>query len=155
MPKPIEKVLEKTISKFIWGQESKPWIVPKTLQCPINEGGLNILNIQARNKAIELIWLKAYLNFTPSYQQWAIITNHIILTMELDELVDDTRNDPLLQTWKFLLKGPKADKLNNDVKRMLKTAKKYNTKLTAIKITPHTSLRNSQPGTISPPKIDL
>jgi len=137
MPKPIEKALEKTISKFIWGQESKPWIAPETLQCPINEGGLNILNIQARNEAIELIWLKAYLNFTPSCQQWAIITDHIILTTEPDELVDDARNDPLLQTWKFSLKGPKADKLNNNIKRMLKMAKKYNTKLTAIKITPY------------------
>ena len=32
----------------------------------ISEGGLNLLDIQAHNEAIEPVWLVEYLNLTPS-----------------------------------------------------------------------------------------
>jgi hypothetical protein len=39
--------------------------------------------------------------------------------------------------WNTPLKGPRANLLNDDIKRMLKTVRKYNTNLAAIKISPH------------------
>ena len=68
----IELTITKIINKFIWGQEATPRIVSTMLQAPIENGGLRILNIKARNEAIKIMWLKAYLNFSPSCQPWVI-----------------------------------------------------------------------------------
>lgn len=45
---------------------------------PLNEGGLNLLNIKARNEAIELIWLRDYLNLSLSRQTWVTVTDILI-----------------------------------------------------------------------------
>jgi len=68
MPKRIEDALMNIMTTFIW-EETKPRITMATLQRPTQEGGLNILDVKLRNKAIEIIWLKAYLNFSSSRQK--------------------------------------------------------------------------------------
>jgi hypothetical protein len=133
----IEDALIKVINKFIWGQDSPTRIAQSTLQRPINEGGLNILDIKARNDAIELMWLKEYLNFTPSRQQWAAITNHVVLATAPSHSVELANDNPFLQAWNVPLKGKRAEKLNDDIKRMFQVVKKYNTNLAAIKMSPH------------------
>ena len=107
------------------------------LQCPIHEGGLNILDIKSRNEAIEIIWLKVYLNFAPSQQKWATVTDHIILAAAPPQLIKKARENPFLQTWMAPLKGQRAKCMNNNIKQMLKTACKYKVNLAAIKMTPH------------------
>jgi len=107
------------------------------LQRPINEGGLNILDIKARNEAIEIIWLKSYLNFTSSRQQWAMITDHIVLAAAPTHTVEDARDNPFLQSWSMPSRGPRAKTLNDDIRRMFKTAKKYHTTMDTIRITLH------------------
>jgi len=136
MPEHIEKALTKIINKFLWDQDSIPRIAAEYLQRPIDEGGLNILDINSRNKAIEIIWLKAYLNFSPSCQQWATITDHIILAATPPSPVENAGNNPFLQTWTISLQGSRANNLNDDIRRMLKTARKYNANLATIKMTP-------------------
>ena len=109
-----------------------------SLQRPIEEGGLNILDINARNEAIEIMWMKAYLNFTSSRQQWATITDHIILSTAPEHTVENAWDNPFMQSWNVpLRKGTKADLLNDDIRRMLRTAKKYNVDMDTIRITPH------------------
>ncbi len=137
MPASVESALTKEISKFIWGQDAKSRIASATLQRPIEEGGLNLLDIESRNEAIELMWLKAYLNFTPSRQPWATITDHIIQTAAPPHSVKEARGNPFLQVWNVPTRGPRLNKLNDDVKRMLKIAKKYNVNLSAIRLNPH------------------
>jgi len=66
MPLDIKDALTNIIRKFIWDQGIRPRIAMATLRCPIHEGGLNVLDIKSRNEVIEIIWLKAYLNFSPS-----------------------------------------------------------------------------------------
>ena len=66
MPTHIESALTKIIRDFMWEDDSSPRITLKLLQKPIDEGGLNLLDIKARNEAIEIVWLKAYLNFSPT-----------------------------------------------------------------------------------------
>jgi hypothetical protein len=80
-----------------------PHIAAKYLECPLNEGGLRILNLKARNEAIELIWLKTYLNFSPSRQPWAIVTDHIIQKAAPPHLVEKARDNPFLQSWNVSL----------------------------------------------------
>jgi len=133
----IEDALMNIMSTFIWEQGTKPRIAMATLRSPILEGGLNILDVKSRNKAIEIIWLKVYLNFSPSCQKWATVTDHIILAAAPPHLVKKARENPFLQTWTAPLRGQRAKALNDDIKRMLKTARKYEVNLTAIRMTPH------------------
>ena len=98
MPLNIEDALVNIMSKFIWGHGTRPRIAMTTLQCPIHKGGLNILDIKARNKAIEIVWLKTYLNFSPSCQKWATVTDHIILAAAPNHSIKKARENPFLQT---------------------------------------------------------
>jgi hypothetical protein len=59
MPKHIEDTLVKITRNFIWDDSTVPRIALGYLYYPIKEGGLNLLDIRARNEAIEIIWLKA------------------------------------------------------------------------------------------------
>ena len=136
MPTPIESAITKIISNFVWGENEKPKIAAPNLQCPIEEGGLNMLDIRARNEAIELMWLKAYLNFTPTRHPWAAITDHIIIGTAPTHSVEKARGNPFLQSWNIPSRGQKLSALNDDIMRMLRTAKKYNANLSAIKMTP-------------------
>ena len=137
MPTCIETALTNIMSKFIWDQGTKPRIAMDSLRRPIHEGGLNLLNIKARNEAIKIIWLKAYLNFSSFCQMWATITDHIIHAAAPTHSVEKARENPFLQTWTVPLKGPRAKHLNDNIKRMLKTARKYKVNLAAIKMMPH------------------
>jgi hypothetical protein len=78
MPTHIEEALTKMIRKFVWEDDSSPRIKLDYLQGPQESGGLNLLDIKARNEAIDLIWLKAYLDISPSRPTWAKITDLII-----------------------------------------------------------------------------
>src|SRR6266850_1786257 len=66
MPKPIEEVLTKITCEFIWEEDSSPRIALDFLHCPPEEGGLGLLDIKACNEAIDISWLRSYLNFSPS-----------------------------------------------------------------------------------------
>ena len=116
MPPHIKKALTNIMSTFIWEQEKRPRIAIDTLRKPILEGGLNILDIRARNEAIEIIWLKTYLNFSPSRQKWATITDHIILAVAPPHSVEEARDNLFLQTWTVPLRGKRAKGLNGDTK---------------------------------------
>src|SRR5712691_6562983 len=78
MPTQVEVALNKIISSFLWDDGLGPRIAMEFLHQPKEAGGLGILNIHARNEAIDLMWLKAYLNFSPSRQPWAAVTDLII-----------------------------------------------------------------------------
>ena len=58
----IEDALTKITCNFIWQESTHPRIAIKTLYHPIKEEGLNLLDINTRNKAIETTWLKTYLD---------------------------------------------------------------------------------------------
>jgi len=64
MPKKIEQTLTKMIRDFMWEESSSPRIALSALQRPREEGGLNLLDIEARNEAIEITWLKPYLDLS-------------------------------------------------------------------------------------------
>ena len=137
MPPHIEDALTNIMSKFIWDQGTRPRIAMATLQHPILKGGLNILDIKSRNDVIKIIWLKAYLNFSQSCHTWAAVMDHIILAAALPKSVEKARENPFLQTWTVPLKGKRAKYLNDNIKQMLKAARKYKVNLMAIRMMPH------------------
>lgn len=62
MPKEIEQQLTKIISTFFWGEDNRPTASMEMLHRPIAQGGEKLLDIKSRNKAIELMKTKRYLN---------------------------------------------------------------------------------------------
>ncbi len=72
MPTHIEEALTRIIRDFIWEGSTSPRIALESLYKPIKEGGLNLLDIKVRNDAIELVWLKSYLDLTPSRPLWVL-----------------------------------------------------------------------------------
>ncbi|KAI0037493.1 hypothetical protein FA95DRAFT_1529454, partial [Auriscalpium vulgare] len=65
MPKQTEEALIKLIKNFIWSEDTR--VAPidlKHLYRPKEQGGIDLLDIKARNDAIELMWLKDYLDLT-------------------------------------------------------------------------------------------
>ena len=137
MPPHIEAALTKTIRNFMWEDDSSPRIALELLQKPIEEGGLNLLDLRARNEAIDIIWLKAYLDFSPSRPAWAIVTDLIIDTSALTYTCQQARGNPFLQTWNIPTRGRRVENLNNDIVRMVEAGRKHNANLAAIRLSPH------------------
>ena len=54
MPPGIEETLTKMARDFMWEGCAVPGIALENLHCPIEEGGLNLINIPVRNEAIEI-----------------------------------------------------------------------------------------------------
>ena len=63
MPRGIETQITKILQDIIWDGK-KPSISMERLSKPVEEGGIKLLDIQARNEAIEITWLPAYLNLS-------------------------------------------------------------------------------------------
>jgi hypothetical protein len=125
------------VRDFIWEDDSSPCIAVDTLYLPIDKGGLNLLDIKTRNEAIEVIWLKDYLNFTPSRPKWAILFDIIINNAAPPNTLDRAHVNPFLQSWNPPTRGPRANLMNDDILRMLKIAKKHNTHLAPLRLSQH------------------
>jgi len=136
MPTHIETALKKIISSFMWDDDSTPRIASDTLNSPIHKGGLDLLDIEARNKAIDIIWLKKYLNFSAAHPMWATVTDIIIQELALKRILNDIEYNPFLQCWNIPTPSPTNSKVSNNIKRMLKVARKYKTNLAVICLTP-------------------
>jgi ribonuclease HI/exonuclease III len=136
MPTEIEKALIKLIREFMWEDDSSPRIALETLYQPIAQGGINLLDIRARNEAIEITWLKEYLNFSPSRPAWAKITDLVINATAPPSTSRLARINAFLQSWDPPTKGPRLALLDKDTIRMLKAARKHHTHLAAIRLTP-------------------
>ena len=148
MPRHIEEALTKMTRDFIWEQDTSPRMALEHLYKPINEGGLNILNISARNEAIEIIWLKGYLNLTPSRPAWAIVTDLLINAAAPPGTSVIARINTFTQSWNPPTRGPRAELIGKDNKRMLNVARKYNTNLAAIRLS--TEIQMSLPAWYHP-----
>ncbi|PPQ71789.1 hypothetical protein CVT25_005500 [Psilocybe cyanescens] len=60
MPKQIEKEITRTLTKFMWDGGSS-MVNATTLSRQVKEGGKDLLDLEARNDAIELMKLRSYL----------------------------------------------------------------------------------------------
>ena len=152
MPNHIEEAMVKIIRDFVWDKDIHPRIALEYLYKPLNEGGLNLLDIKARNEAIELIWLRDHLNLTPSRQLWARVTDILINATAPPGTSAIAVTNTFLQTWNPPTRGPRLDTLNKNIIRMLRIAKKYNTNLAAIRLSP--GIRTTLPAWYHPGVVD-
>ena len=82
MPEPIREALTKEIRNFIWDDDNHtPRLSLTHLEEPKENSGINLLNLKDRNEAIEITWLKDYLNLTQTRPTWAHITDILLHEM--------------------------------------------------------------------------
>ena len=136
MPTHIEDAITKLIRNFVWDNDIHPRISMEYMYKPLNEGGLNLLDIKARNEAIELIWLKEFLNLSPTRQTWATVTDILINATAPPGTSAVAVVNTFLQSWNIPTRGPRLATLNKGIIRMLRVAKKYKTNLAAIRLSP-------------------
>jgi hypothetical protein len=116
MPKNIEKRLTKRIRKYMWKDEKNHSpVADNTLQALVEEGGKNLLDLEARNQAIDIMWLKEYLNLGPDRALWGYIGDAIYAAKvpNSETNVDPrVRINPLTQSWKTTCGKKKKKKRN-------------------------------------------
>ena len=126
MPSQIRKALTKEIRNFLWEDECHvPRLGLEHLESTKEQGGIKLLNLKTREDAIEVVWLKDYLNLTNTRPTWAFITDILINETTPDTLDERTRQNAFLQKWNIPTRGKRANRLGKDTIRMIKTARKY------------------------------
>ena len=132
MPRSVEEELNRQIRHFTWNHEKADTVNQVQMYAQHEKGGKRILDIEARNEAIHLTWLKAYLNLGEGGPTWAYFADAIIGTdIPPSHRVDEdpeSRVMPILQTWDTRVRG---STLPEDLKMMLKAARKHNVRLSA------------------------
>jgi len=119
MPKKIEKQLQKIAHTFIWSDKKSP-VKEDMLLAPNNIGGQGLLDIQARNEAIQLMWLKSYLNLGPSHVPWADYADAIMM-MNIPKTEKNIKPEMpkniFLQTWKTYTGSHTNNKNPTEIKK--------------------------------------
>lgn len=145
MPQKIEDKLISMIRDFIWDGNKHPPISLSTLIKPVEMGGIALLDLKARNEAIDLMWLKEYLNLSNGRPKWAKIADAIYNRARTNASRNTEREahlNPFIQTW--VPSTHRAKKLPDDLVRLIKAGKKYDVKV-AVK-NPDETLKGCMPG---------
>jgi hypothetical protein len=153
MPKSIETAITKKIRTFIWNERRSPPISLTRLERPTEEGGINLLNISIRNEAINITWLKDYMNLSESCPTWAFVTDVIINTLKPNGIRHQNNINTFLTSWDPPTLGKRANHLPNLIINMLKVAQKHNVSFAPIKLSQE--LKNQMPAWLhlgAPPK---
>lgn len=131
MPKHVEDALQKKISKFVWA-EKKSSVNKNHLNAPIEKGGIHLLDIQARNEAIDLMWLQVYLS--EDRPTWALIADILIerCIAKSSNINKELTINMFIQSWQPTMNG--KHELPADLRRMIATAKKHGLDLDALAI---------------------
>jgi len=99
-----------------------PTISLKRLYIPRCTGGLEILNISARNKTIGLTWLKTYSDLSPTCPTWAFVTDAILNHICPDHTFTSKKPHFALTSWFPPTRGKRAKTLPPCVLNLIKSA---------------------------------
>src|SRR5882724_6958652 len=95
------------------------------------KGGLGMPDLKTRMKAIDIMWLKKYLDTPGKRPMWFWVANALIkgdtYLHSTPRVEESERLKWALQTWRT--RQGKHSKLPDCIKRMLKVAEKYNTRV--------------------------
>ncbi|KAF5367955.1 hypothetical protein D9758_004520 [Tetrapyrgos nigripes] len=130
MPEQIEKKVKKRIRNFVWAEKEKSPVNKETVHGPIEDGGRAVLDIGARNKAIDIMWTRSYLTFGEDHLLWAKVADALFALHSprnvTEENVDKRiKLNPILQTWKTLPKRSTNTAAIDDLQRIIKTIKDF------------------------------
>lgn len=138
MPESVQKEIQKTITEFVWGKERATMSIRDIAQ-DIGRGGRRMMDLAKRNEAIDLMWVKQYLNMGPSRPKWAFMMDEIFRmerpkrTKETHEMIKNW--NPFTQDW-----SPKAHSTNipKRIQTAVRLARKHGVELEALNPTNET-----------------
>ncbi|KAJ7210372.1 hypothetical protein GGX14DRAFT_301462, partial [Mycena pura] len=123
MPNTVLRHLQRSLREFMAGGAKRSPINLKTLMAPVEKGGKGVLDLQARNEAIQLVNFGVLANFEPGETaNWAVLALHRLSkhVRKGDRVDDAARLNILLQSYDTSrLQWPKHQA------SMLATARKY------------------------------
>ncbi|PPR01210.1 hypothetical protein CVT24_006120 [Panaeolus cyanescens] len=129
MPEDIEDRIQRIINQFMWDKELdnfSPPIKNSILTDPIESGGRKVLDLKARNEAINIMKIKTYLSQDSTRPPWTRVMDEIVrMSVPKSSPAKDleSRINTFLQTWKPTIQA--GSRLPKNVISMLKTALKY------------------------------
>ncbi len=130
MPEAIRERLTKIIRSYLWDGRGYTPVALDTVYLPVAAGGLGMVDLEARNEAIDIMWLRSYLTFGEDRPTWAyladdLFANHV--PKDCRPRAVELRISPFLQRWKPRVRGLPAE-----LTSMMKVAKKYGLRLEGI-----------------------
>ena len=134
MPKQIESTLTKIIRDFMWNGK-KPSVNIDTLYLPVEQGGVKLLDLKVRNQAIDIMWLKSYLDLTSKRPMWAYVADILInnsTSKATNNVSSSAQLNTYLQSWNTSLHA--TSKLPEDIIQMMKTGQKFGVSFEALKL---------------------
>jgi len=145
IPEAALKTLDRLIRNFAWNGDGKPTIAMSHMSLRAEEGGKKVLDIYARNEAIQLTWIQSYLKLGKDRPTWALVADVLLgndVPGEPESLKEtpNARINQFLQTWKSRKNKRKCanpdgeDTVNipGDLREMVKTANKHGVRLESI-----------------------
>jgi len=145
IPEPALKTLERLIRNFAWNGESRPTVGLPHMSNDFDAGGRRVLDIAARNEAIQLTWAQAYLRMGEDRPTWAYVADEILASDvpgETKALTDcpSSRVNQFLQTWHSRVNRRKVSvpdeeeprEIPADLREMVKITRKHGVRLEAI-----------------------
>ena len=133
MPEQTCKKISKLMMDFVWDGDSHPRVSQKTLARPIEQGGLKLLDLETRNEAIDIMWLREYLRLDNIRAPWTAFADVLIaraLTAASGTVDREAQVNVFLQTW--TINAQSQTKLPTDIRRMIRTAHKYGLRLDVL-----------------------
>ncbi len=130
MPDIILQRLKKIIREYLWDDRHNIPVGLEHVYLPVAKGGLGMLDLESRSEAIDIMWLKAYLDFSPERPIWAYVADNLFATHVPKDCRPrnvSLRLNPFLQRWK-----PKARGLPAELEAMMKVAKKHGVRLEGL-----------------------
>jgi hypothetical protein len=140
MTEEVTTLIKRKITKFLW-DDASPMVSAQTMSGQFIDGGKKILDIQARNEAIDLMRLKSYLRLGDTRAKVADVLISQSIPKSQNIPTDTSRVNTFLQTWTPTTN--KNSKLPSSLCGMLKTATKYQVDLDPI--SPSQALRKCMP----------
>ncbi|KAK0209446.1 hypothetical protein IW262DRAFT_1281667, partial [Armillaria fumosa] len=118
MPESMSQQIDNIVRGFAWDNKEKTPVNRTIMTAQKGKGGLQVLNIRLRSKAIEVMQLKSYLQLNKDRPIAAYVTDAIINRNVKDERVrKDAIVNTFLQTWSAQLQ--KNPHLPMHIKSML------------------------------------
>lgn len=128
MPKSVENAIIKRISNFMWGETKAPPVSLQIMYSHLLNGGKKLLDIRARNEAIELMKAKVLLGPIPQKPRWVLLAEDLMnrnVPKHYNLKDDSSKIDPFLQNWSPYKSNTAQNTLPASIRRMLKTMKTH------------------------------
>jgi exonuclease III len=136
MPPEHEKTLDKRVRSFMWRTEATPPVSMAALQAPVTQGGKKVLDIKARNEAIQLTWARTWTPGDPKRPKWTYIADRMAkrnIPQMRPKVEKKNAINPLTQTWHPKIKT--HTDMPKDLRGMFSAMTKHHVAFECLKLT--------------------